>query len=338
MKLTASDCYSYVCEGGVVTGFGHLTRQSALIEVSSQWCSSVSCCVLDDDKQSLIHANEIVPLDTKYLFSTHELNRMDFHGGSAFVDGARIDIDSLGWRNIELCVVMSPLIRIPTIRSASFFRGYKVPANWIPKKGDIIELGARYAVVPTYVNQLRVGSESSPHIVEDRFVLTLMLGEMVNQSAWQAVKLIMDELIKYEHLIIQVPQNKVRTLYNLWNSEKIDRVEILTFNPKSPWSQIMNTNLMVTSGGQSMVESLCLGFPTISIPVRLEQRDFVEDLQIMGAVVAFTHNSYSPVGVEGVIREVRDQETRLELSTTARRVIDGLGASRIHNVILETLK
>ena len=333
-----SEGYTFICEAGVVSGFGHLTRQSAIVEASPKGRIGLSSCVLDDDQQSLSYAIEIMGKDTKYLFTWDELRQINFGEGTVFVDGLNMDIDSLEWRNVELCAVMSPRMRIPRFWSACFFRGRKLPVNWIPKKGDVIELGSRYAVVPERVIQLRKNTKVEANIREESFIVTLMLGEMSDKHSWLVLTSILDELEKHEQLIIQVPQDKSKAFHKLWHSEKANPSRISTFSPADPWSQILNTNLLVTSGGQSLIESLCLGLPTISIPVHPEQMGFIDDMQIIGATLALADSEDFIRDVEEVIYKARDQASRLELSSNARTAIDGLGASRIHDVILENLK
>ncbi len=333
-----SDGYTFICEAGVVSGFGHLTRQTAIVDASPEGRIGLRSCVLDDDQQSLSHAIEIMGKDTKYLFTWDDLRHIDFGEGTVFVDGLNMSIDSLEWSNVELCAVMSPQMRVPSFWSACFFRGRKLPLNWIPKKGDVIELGSRYAVVPERVIQLRKNAKVETRIMQESFIVTLMLGEMSDKNSWLVLTSFLDKLEKHEQLIIQVPQDKSKAFHKLWHSKKANPSQVSTFSPADPWSQILNTNLLVTSGGQSLIESLCLGLPTISIPVHPEQMGFIKDMQVLGATLALSNSEDFIGDVEEVIYKARDQESRLELSSNARAAIDGLGASRIHDVILEILK
>ena len=338
MNTTVFDGTLFLCEAGVVTGFGHLTRQSALIEAKPQGGPIVNACVLDDNEESFIRANELSELDIRYLSSFGELENFDLSRGTIFVDGIRIEIDSLNLKNVELCVVMSPLLRTPRYRTASFFRGGNLPSKWTPKKGDIIELGVKYCVVSNEIISLRKAINSAPKLLEEKLVVTLMLGESPDSSTRQVVMEMMVELAKSKSIKIQVSQNSIDELSSLLDMKSQYSIEVVKFAPKNPWSQVKNSNIVVTSAGQAMVESMCLGFPTIAIPVHLEQRKFVEGMQVLGSVIPTLMDDGRLCELSEIAHKAGDLDLHAEVSKNAMLAVDGLGAKRIHEIVSELTK
>lgn len=338
MNTTVSDGFLYLCEAGVVTGFGHLTRQSALLEAAPQGSPIVNACIIDDNEESFIRANELSELDVTYLSSLGEFGHLDFCSGTIFVDGMRIEVDSLALKDVELCVVMSPLLRTPRYRTASFFRGEDLPSKWTPKKGDIIELGLKYCVVSNEITNLRKSINSTPKSLGEKLVVTLLLGESPDRVTRKMVMEMIIKLAKSESIKIQVSQNSIDKLTSLFDTDSLHPIEVVKFASKNPWSQVMNSNIVVTSAGQAMVESMCLGFPTIPIPVHLEQRKFVKRMQVLGAVIPSIKDDLTLDDVSEIVHKARDFDLRAEVSKNAMLAVDGFGAKRIQEVVSELIK
>ena len=338
MKGTASDGYLYLSEAGVITGFGHLTRLSALAEATPQGRSSARVCILDDTNESLFRAKEISELDTEFLSAFVEFKHLYARTEAIFVDGHRIEIDSLGLKNIKLCVVMSPLLRQPGFRTASFFRGKDLPSKWNPKKGDIIELGVEYSVVSNEILSLRKVGNQVSNSLNEHLVVTLMIGESSDKAIWQRVNRIITELSKFESIKLQIPQKTVGKLSELLNQESRYPIQVVQYGQKYPWTQILNTNLVVATAGQAMVESMCLGFPTIPIPIHLEQCKFVQEMQTLGAVIPAIKDDGESCEIVEIVQNARNHHFRADVSKNAMEAVDGLGAKRIHEIISRLLE
>lgn len=338
MNSTVSDEILYLCEAGVVTGFGHLTRQSALLEAAPQGSSIINACVLDDNEESFIRANELSEWDFRYLSSLGEFRLLDIDSRTIFVDGIRIEIDSLNLKDVELCVVTSPLLRTPRYRTASFFRGEDMPSEWTPKKGDIVELGVKYCVVSNQITNMRKDIKTAPKITEENLVVTLMLGESPDKVSRQVVMEMILELAKSGPVKVQVSQQIFEKMSSLFNFESRYLIDVVKFAPKNPWPQVMNSNIVVTSAGQAMVESMCLGFPTIAIPVHQEQSKFVRGMQARGAVIPSLMDDGTLGDLSEIAHEARDFELLEEVSKNAMHAVDGFGAKRIHEIVSAVTK
>jgi spore coat polysaccharide biosynthesis predicted glycosyltransferase SpsG len=89
-------------------------------------------------------------------------------------------------------------------------------------------------------------------------------------------------------------------------------------------------DIVVTAGGVTLLEALCLGRPTVAVVTAPNQRSNVEGVVADGAALAS--------GIDDVVtvveRLVGDHALRQELSAAARRVIDGRGAERVADAIV----
>jgi len=333
MTINIAGSSTYISEAGKVTGFGHLSRVSALIDISSNVGTLKSWCVLDDMKLSYKRAQEMTSKTTEFVTCLGVLENTNFRHGIAYVDGARIDIDALHWKDVEICVVMSPLVRIPRFRSASFFRGRTLPTTWKHKKGDVIGLGREYAVVPTYVSELRKQAHPKKLTHEGPFVLSLMLGEHPSEKAWTTVKNISDELLKFGNLEIRAPEGVATVVKHLLKMETIDRLKIVSFQTSHSWNEISSSDLVVATAGQSLVESLCLGMPTIAIPTHEVHAAFVRELLDFGACLEYPIGGLSSTQTMRLVHRILSDDDRCDLAQKAQAAIDGQGAYRIHEAI-----
>jgi spore coat polysaccharide biosynthesis predicted glycosyltransferase SpsG len=97
--------------------------------------------------------------------------------------------------------------------------------------------------------------------------------------------------------------------------------------PDSLLRPLLGTDLVVTAGGQTLLEAAATGAPCVALPVVENQRTQVERLAKAGAV--------HPVDVvredlgSAVARLASDGDVRRELSRSAQIAIDGYGALRI---------
>jgi UDP-2,4-diacetamido-2,4,6-trideoxy-beta-L-altropyranose hydrolase len=98
-------------------------------------------------------------------------------------------------------------------------------------------------------------------------------------------------------------------------------------------SELAAADLVVTAGGVTMLEALCLGRPTIAIITAANQRRAVSGAARAGAVEQATIDE-APGVVE---RMVDDPGRRQALSAAARTLVDGRGAMRVARKLVASM-
>jgi len=88
-------------------------------------------------------------------------------------------------------------------------------------------------------------------------------------------------------------------------------------------------DIVLTAGGVTLLESLCLGRPTVAVAVAGNQQRAVEGAASAGACLA------APVerAAEQAARLASDFSLRRRLSASARKLVDGRGAFRVANAV-----
>jgi spore coat polysaccharide biosynthesis predicted glycosyltransferase SpsG len=97
--------------------------------------------------------------------------------------------------------------------------------------------------------------------------------------------------------------------------------------PDSLLEPLIDADLVVTAGGQTMLEAAATGAPCIVVPVVDNQRRQVERLATCGAV-RVVERVGSDLGA-AVDELAHDAEARQELSQNAQQAVDGYGALRV---------
>jgi hypothetical protein len=267
-------------------------------------------------------------LNFEYLSSFQELEhrKIDASRCVVFLDGHTVDIESLNWHNPKLTVVLSPLIRIPRTRCLGVFRGFSVPATWSPKKRDVILLGPRYAVVPSYVAALR-----NSRILNARDVIKdicIFPGQKSSAAFWQVVRALCDRALRDSEVTLWVNKLSESEAKQLWKAQDRRIPIIRVTDPKRPWLDVCYPDLAITTGGQSLIEALCLGIPTIAMPEFDSQFDFVRHLAVEGACLIPDRSRISH-DIRSLLSMTTERQVRQGLSRNATKAIDGHGGSRI---------
>ncbi len=101
---------------------------------------------------------------------------------------------------------------------------------------------------------------------------------------------------------------------------------------------IAETDIAVSAGGQTLYELAVAGTPTIAVPLFDNQRGSVDALVAAGAVVAvdgFGTPGFRARLTHAVASLCADLPARERLRAAARALVDGLGAGRAADVVLE---
>jgi spore coat polysaccharide biosynthesis predicted glycosyltransferase SpsG len=126
------------------------------------------------------------------------------------------------------------------------------------------------------------------------------------------------------------PQLRVRLVVGPWSDpsvpDGVDAVERLD----GLAAEIAAADIVVSAGGVTLLESLCIGRPTIAIALNANQRGNVDGAVAAGAALLADPGHV----VDALTRLVEDPALRCELSDAARSLIDGRGAARVADAIV----
>jgi spore coat polysaccharide biosynthesis predicted glycosyltransferase SpsG len=94
------------------------------------------------------------------------------------------------------------------------------------------------------------------------------------------------------------------------------------------------SDMVIGSGGVTLLERMALGKPSISIPVSSNQEQQIELSGLMGATFAVASDLHDiNNGLEFILNNYKGRE---KMSRTARYLVDGNGAKRTASVITDT--
>lgn len=126
------------------------------------------------------------------------------------------------------------------------------------------------------------------------------------------------------------PALRVRLVIGPWGDSRIpDGVEAV-HAPDGLVTEIVGSDLVVTAGGVTLLESVALGVPTVAVVLAANQRRNVDGVVGAGAALAADLDRVSDV----VTRLVADPVLRDDLATAGPALIDGHGANRVADAIV----
>ena len=95
--------------------------------------------------------------------------------------------------------------------------------------------------------------------------------------------------------------------------------------------------VVVSAGGVTMLESLLRGRPTVVVPTAANQSTAVESVRAADAAVVLSGADRAGDAADAVIDLLAEPARRTELGRRAAGLIDGRGADRVAEAVLELL-
>lgn len=227
----------------------------------------------------------------------------------AVVDSYRVRADDPNWLKAEVVVAIDDLDRDLKV-------DLLVDPNPLMKGSSIhgankVLLGPSFALVDPSVAEHHIRAISDDvHSI----VVATGAGEGSGLGAMIAAS-----------LVAELPRQLIRLVIGPWGHqelppgvEPISRVDGLI-------DDLAEADVVVSAGGVTMIESLCLARPTIALITAENQRRSVE-----GAVAHAAALFAAPSDVAKIVSSlIEDVGRRSALSTAARCYIDGKGAQRV---------
>lgn len=118
------------------------------------------------------------------------------------------------------------------------------------------------------------------------------------------------------------------------------KVELVT-SPTSLYPYMKRCAMAFSAGGQTLYELSVLGRPTIGITLWENQAGNVNELSKMSAIYGIVYSAseeFDAMLSENASRLIHDMSERKRISRIASSIVDGQGAERTYNAILESYR
>ncbi|MHB8669434.1 MAG: hypothetical protein ACYDAD_02555 [Acidimicrobiales bacterium] len=126
------------------------------------------------------------------------------------------------------------------------------------------------------------------------------------------------------------PEMEVRLVVGPWSEEGVPQGVRAVAASDGLAAQLSWADVVVTAGGVTFLEALCLGRPTVAVAIADNQRRAVSGASRVGAAIAAEPGEAASV----VASLVADPPRRRELAERAAALVDGRGARRAVEVVL----
>lgn len=299
-------------------------RDTTTHELISSHSSDVEYAHLSDQDRGL---NEIISLIRRRQFS------------AAIVDSYQVTADYLRrLRDEDLFVAcIDDLAQYPF--PCQLVVNSRIQAAQLPYRsssGDTrFLLGSDYALLsPEFWNR----PDRKPSNAVQTVLLTLGGSDPHNLTP-QLIRGLDELPVAFDLTCIVGPFFKNRA--ELENAAKSSRRKVVFAELTNSLREVMReADLAVSAGGQTLFELAAVGTPTIAIQVADNQAGNLQDFTEKG-IIYFAGQFSDP----DLIKEVREavsllansSQTRLKMSATGMRLVDGLGASRVARAVAEGL-
>jgi spore coat polysaccharide biosynthesis predicted glycosyltransferase SpsG len=111
---------------------------------------------------------------------------------------------------------------------------------------------------------------------------------------------------------------------------------MLHLDEASPWRLIEDADVAITGGGQSLLERLAIGVPTVGLAVADNQEPPLQCVAHAKAAVSLGSMKGDWIArLRAALTTLRDPALRRRLSVAAQHLIDGRGAARVAKVLYE---
>ena len=117
-----------------------------------------------------------------------------------------------------------------------------------------------------------------------------------------------------------------------------DKINLIHFPDAEKMKQVMNdSDVAISAGGQTLYELARMGVPTIAVSIIDNQQYDIDGLQKAGFIeyAGAWDDERWEAGIIRAVNVLSDRKERLKRSIIGRKIVDGVGALRIADKIIE---
>lgn len=324
----------FLTEGGLKIGFGHLTRCIALYQAFLEKGFLSTFIVHGDD--SVINVLHDVPFLRKNWLNGIECIKSTIENSIIIVDTFSIsDKLLIQLSDISKITILDDFIRRDhhnklvidwTINTENKFYIHKNPTSRYLLGHKFIALRHPFWNCPKYFVKPKI----------ENVLITLGSGDIRNLIPHISNMLQKNNPAVMKTIIVGSSNQNKKTIEDL-----IDNKTTIIFDANADEMRInmMKADIAIASGGQTLYELACVGLPTISIMLIDNQLDDINGWHGVG----FTKHAgaWNDIDLHNNIlscfESLETIDTRQEISKIGQQLVDGQGARRIIEMILEEL-
>lgn len=195
------------------------------------------------------------------------------------LDGAALDTEALtSAANASSCVILSSLLKTPSVRTLHIHRSSSIPPSWRPKSVDAVCASLQYAVVPSYVENLVRRPAGSMEDAPQFQSLAIMSGsglteELTCELAWQVSR-----MSALAPVLVMVAGDATAVIAWLMKHQFAAKPRVEIVNGGAPWEHLVVAHRVIATAGQSLIEAIALGIDTVALPVNHAQQAIIGEL------------------------------------------------------------
>ena len=133
----------------------------------------------------------------------------------------------------------------------------------------------------------------------------------------------------------QIPSTQVRHAPGPWSQRSTDPSVVTVDAPDGLGNELAAAQVVVTAGGVTMLEALAMGRPTVVVVTADNQAAQADAVRRAGAAQVLDRTATSDDVVDAVQALLADDARRADLAERGRSLIDGRGADRVAEAVLE---
>jgi UDP-2,4-diacetamido-2,4,6-trideoxy-beta-L-altropyranose hydrolase len=322
-----------VTEGGSNIGFGHITRCTSLYQAFEEKGKVPEFIVNGDEA-----AKELLIDKRCRIFNWLE----DGDRLISFIKDADIVIVDSYLADFELHKKISGMIKIPVyiddIKRLDYSDGiiingaiYAEELNYPEKANSTYILGTQYT--PLRKEFWEVPDKEIKGHIES--IMITFGGDDARNMTPKVLRLLVDN---YPALIKKVIIGKGFRNIKEIEDPRDDKIELIYYPDAEGMKKTMlESDIAISSGGQTLYELARIGVPTIAIAVADNQMNNIKGWQRAGFIeyAGWWEDTDLIYKVQKAILKLKSRQTREQVSQTGKRLVDGQGARRVADKIIE---
>lgn len=322
----------FLTEGGRSMGFGHLTRCHALSQAFMDKNYTCSFIVHSDD--TVVSVLQDVKCENVQWLNGIQNIKSCLHGAILVVDTFTISEKMLNkLSEISKVVILDDFVRRDhnsrividwTINAEKKFYPIKNPSSRYLLGNCFIALRQAFWNRPTFVVKPSIKN----------ILITFGGGDIKNQTP-RVLNLLQKQ---YPSVMKTIVIGKgCQNIHALEAMADDMTIIVVDANAEKMLSCMLNADIAIATGGQTLYELACVGVPTISVIVIDNQLDDISGWQEVGFTkhVGWCNDINLEHKILSCLHELEPVQIRQEISLIGQTLVDGQGARRIVERILE---
>lgn len=331
----------FVCRGSVRDGLGHVTRSRSVATELKSRCSVRMLVIGDETAENLLNSYSI-----DFTISAN-VQQVTQHFNDFYPDLVVFDLIELDFEIVRLIcdrcktVSLSPIFNAIQLVNAVFHRTRVHGNNWgIDSSGPEIRSGLQYAIISDHCTQVSENAYRE-NLAHKTLSVAISMG---GADAANKTLAILEKVSNIQEPILiwaLLGEGYAHSYEDLVRSVRGSKHEIILAKTNDSMWRILNTcSLAILASGTTTYEAVHAGIPSINTLETEDNYFLIKELVDNGACIyAGSTFEESLNAIPGIIsRFCNDREALSKIHKNSRDLIDGRGAVRVADEILQLCK